>query len=156
MINQQPNSYGNAAQAYKQVGQSALNPVEIVVALYEGILKNLEEAKNAYSEQNLEEMCLLNEKTFRILGALQAHLDFENGGETAPALNDFYKIVFVRLTNILQKEDPVSEFDYLRNNVRDVYEKWSLLSKKVMDQQRSIIAEQQERGQTQGKISIQE
>ena len=145
---EQQNPYGNAAQAYQQAGQKALNPVEIVVALYEGILRNLEGAKNAYAENDLEKMCALNEKTFRILGALQSHLDFENGGDTAPALNEFYKIVFVRLANVLQQEDPVAEFEVLQSNVRDIYSKWSLLAQKVSDQQKEMAA--------QGQVSVQE
>jgi len=145
----QQNPYGDAAQAYQQAGHTALNPVEIVVALYEGMLRNLEGAKTAYEEENLEQMCLLNEKTFRILGALQSHLDFEKGGDTAPALNDFYKIVFVRLAKVLEKDDPAQEFEYLKDNIRDIYSKWSLLAKKISDQQKEIMAEQ-------GGVSMQE
>jgi flagellar protein FliS len=145
----QQNPYGNAAQAYQQAGHAALNPVEIVVALYEGMLRNLEGAKNAYTENNLEQMCLLNEKTFRILAALQSHLDFEKGGDTAPALNDFYKILFIRLAKVLEKDDPAKEFEYLKSNIRDIYSKWSLLARKVSDQQKELMAEQ-------SGISIQE
>lgn len=145
----QQNPYSNAAQAYQQAGHAALNPVEIVVALYEGMLRNLEGAKNAYVERNLEQMCLLNEKTFRILAALQSHLDFEKGGNTAPALDNFYRIVFVRLANVLEKDDPAEEFEYLKSNIRDIYSKWSLLAKKISDQQKEILAEQ-------GGISAQE
>ena len=140
---EQQNPYGNAAQAYQQAGQKALNPVEIVVALYEGILRNLEGAKSAYAENDLDKMCALNEKTFRILGALQSHLDFEKGGDTAPALNEFYKIVFVRLTAVLQQEDPVAEYEVLQSNVRDIYSKWSLLAQKVSDQQKEMAAQSQ-------------
>jgi len=146
----QQNPYGNAAQAYQQTGQNAVNnPVEIVVALYEGILRNLEGAKNSYVENNLEKMCELNEKTFRILAALQSHLDFEKGGDTAPALDDFYRILFVRLAKVLEKDDPAQEYEYLKDNIRDVYSKWSLLAKKIEDQQKEILAEQ-------GSVSIQE
>ncbi|MFP4098543.1 MAG: flagellar export chaperone FliS [Alphaproteobacteria bacterium] len=143
MMTNQENPYGNAAQAYKQAGQKALNPVEIVVALYEGIIRNLDEAKAAYGGNDLEKMCRINEKTFRILSALQSHLDFEQGGDTAPALNDFYKIIFVRLTKILEHDDPAQEFDYLKNNVHEVYAKWSLLSRKISDQQKTMIEEGQ-------------
>ncbi len=130
------NPYNNATKAYRQAGHAALNPVEIVVALYEGMLRNIEGAKNAYKENNLEQMCVLNEKTFRILAALQSHLDFEKGGKTAPALDDFYKIVFVRLAKVLERDNPCNEFDYIRSNIRDVYDKWSLLAKKMSDQQK--------------------
>lgn len=150
MTNEQTKTYGNAAQAYQQAGQTALNPIEIVVALYEGILRNLEGAKNAYTASNLEEMCALNEKTFRILAALQSHLDFEKGGDTAPALNDFYKILFVRLAKVLEKDDPVAEFEYMQENVRDVYSKWSLLAQKADEQQKEIAT------QHAGSVSVQE
>ncbi|MCK5375345.1 MAG: flagellar protein FliS, partial [Alphaproteobacteria bacterium] len=61
MTNQQNPSYDNAAQAYQQARHTALNPVEIVVALYEGMLRNLDGAKNAYESRELEKMCQLNE-----------------------------------------------------------------------------------------------
>ncbi|MCK5384743.1 MAG: flagellar protein FliS [Alphaproteobacteria bacterium] len=148
MTTNQQEVYGNAAQAYQQTGQTALNPVEIVLALYEGILRNLEGAKNSYVENDLENMCALNEKTFRILAALQSHLDFEKGGDTAPALDDFYRILFMRLTKVLEKDDPAQEFDYLKSNVRDIYSKWSLLTKKIIDQQKEMAE--------QGRVSVQE
>lgn len=132
------NPYGAATQAYQQAGQTALNPVEIVVALYDGILRNIEEAKNAYIDKNLEKMCHTNEKTFRIITALQCHLDFEKGGDTAPALNKFYNIIFSRLAKILESKDPCQEYEYIQSNVRDIYIKWSKLARKVREQGKNL------------------
>lgn len=123
--------YGTAAHAYQKAKDASLNPVEIVVALYDGILANLGEAKTAYQEQNWEQMCQLNEKSFRIMAALQCHLDHQKGGKTASALDSFYTSLFVRLARVMETTDPYMEYGYLEGVVQDVHNQWKKLAYKI-------------------------
>lgn len=129
MMNNDP--YRNQAfNAYQKAHEHGMNNVDIVVALYQGIIRNLEAARLAYQDNDLGKMCQTNQKTFRILAALQCHLDFEKGKDTAPALDNFYTAIFVRLAKVLERPDPAGEFRYLESNVRDVYAQWKKLAQK--------------------------
>lgn len=125
------NHYSMATNAYQKASEASMNPVEIVVALYQGILVNLDGAKTAYQERDWEKMCRLNEKSFRIMAALQCHLDYQKGGKTAPALDKFYTSLFVRLARVTETPDPYLEYVYLEGVVRDVYDQWKKLAHKV-------------------------
>jgi flagellar biosynthetic protein FliS len=127
-MNEQP--YNHAVSAYRKAQEHALHPVDIVVALYQGMLKNLNEAKVAYENRDLDKMCAINEKTFRILAALQCHLDFEQGKNTAITLDSFYTAFFVRLVRVLETPAPVQEYSYLEATLHDVYDEWKKLAEK--------------------------
>lgn len=131
MTNLNTPTHNTAANAYQTTGYTALSPIETVVALYRGIITNLDAAKISYQAKNLEEVCQLNEKTFRILAALQCHLDFEHGGDTAPALDKFYTALFIHLAKVLEAPDPAAEYTYLGQTTREVYDKWQILSNKM-------------------------
>lgn len=127
-MNEKPRNM--AVNAYQKAQEHGLGPVDIVVALYQGMLKNIDAAKIAYQEKDLGKMCQMNEKTFRILAALQCHLDFEKGANTATALDVFYTAFFVRLTRVLESADPYHEYLYLEDTLRDVYGEWKKLAEK--------------------------
>lgn len=117
-------AYQQASKAYQQASDDNLTPLQIVVELYKGILKNMRAAKMAYSAGDFQKVVDLNNKTFNILEALQANLDFDNGGDDATFLRDFYTIIFVKMANILQQANPAAEYDALINYINPVYERW--------------------------------
>ncbi|MGB0719333.1 MAG: flagellar protein FliS [Bdellovibrionales bacterium] len=117
-------NYQKAASAYQSSSTGDLNGFEIVVELYKGILKNIEAAKTAYQAGELEEMVRLNDKTNKILVALQSHLNFEQGGEAAIFLNSFYNQIFARIVRVLRVDDTAAEYDQIAEAVKPVYEIW--------------------------------
>lgn len=115
-----------------RASEKGLAPVEIVVALYQGLIRNIQAAKMAYHDRDLGKMCTHNQKAVNILIALQSHLDHEQGGTTAKALDQFYTAVFLNITKILDKSDPYSEFGIIEHHVEDVCSQWMSLSRKIM------------------------
>ncbi len=118
------NSYEKAATAYRTAYVNSISGFEIVVELYKGMISNVKQAKIAYQEGRLEAMCQLNEKTGKILIALQSHLDFEKGGEAALYLNQLYNSVFASLARILRNKNPELAFDQIVAALWPVYQKW--------------------------------
>ena len=130
------NPYEQAGKAYLTRMSDSVSSLEIVVLLYQGMIKNLIGARQAYACGDLETMCTLNQKTVNILMALQTHLDFKNGGEAAVALDRFYTSVFVHLTKVLEATDIEGEFRYIEGNVADVYRFWQKLASRQMAERR--------------------
>lgn len=111
-----------------------MSKMEIVLALYRGMLNNIDAAKAAYLAKDFEKMCQMNDKSIAILVALQSHLDHKNGGAAVTNLNVFYTGVYMRLTSTLSKKDPAAEYDYIYRNIKDIYTHWLTLYKKFPDQ----------------------
>jgi flagellar biosynthetic protein FliS len=129
-MNMQENTpnHEKAATAYQSTYVNNMNGFEIVSELYKGIIKNIHQAKTAHQNGNLEDMCALNQKTFKILVALQSHLDFQQGGEAAIFLNRLYNHVFASLTKILRQDNPQQEFDRLLEILQPISKQWAKLS----------------------------
>ena len=118
------NPYQQASSAYQNIHETHMGGFDVVVELYKGIIRNTEAAKTAYQNGELEQMCKLNEKTTKILIALQSHLNHEQGGEAAAFLDSFYTGIFGQLMGVLRKEDPAAEFDQVLEYLKPVYEMW--------------------------------
>lgn len=128
------NPYQQASSAYKQADKDNLNGFQITAKLYEGIVKNLNDAKRCYQNNDLEEMVKINSNTFDILAALQSTLDQES--EEAKDYSDylyrFYNIAFIKLAEVLEKDDPVAEYDDLINFVRPIYQQWQAFAEESL------------------------
>ncbi len=121
---QQPNAYHTAATAYGNTQAGTMSGFEVVAELYKGMIKFVGQAKTAYEAGKLDDMCMYIQKTNKILMALQSHLDFEQGGEAAVFLNDFYTGIFAKLFKVLRAEDPLGEFDEVHAMLLPVKDIW--------------------------------
>ena len=124
------NPYQQASQAYGQIDKDSLNGFQITAKLYEGIMKNLHEAKRLYESNSLEEMIAVNTNTFDILGALQSTLNAEDeeAQEYSDYLYRYYNITFIKLAEVLEREDPSAEYDDIINFFRPLYQRWQDIS----------------------------
>ena len=127
-IEQNQQNFALATTAYQNAYVSNISGFQIVTELYKGMMGNIEQAKLAYQAGQLDKMCHLNEKTNRILIALQSHLDFDKGGDAAVFLNQFYNSIFASLAKILRKQQPEEEFDHIIAAIKPVYERWNKFS----------------------------
>lgn len=114
----------NAANAYRDTAGEQMNGFEITVELYKGIIRNIEGARDAHKVGRLDDMVELNGKTNKILIALQSNLNFEEGGEAATFLDQFYTGIFASLSRILRVDDPQGEFEKILGYIQPVYEIW--------------------------------
>lgn len=93
----QYNAYNMATQTVPKIRQ--------VVMLYDGAIRFAMQAKRAMEEGRIEDRYKLLTKVSDILMGLQGALDFDNGGEIAPLLYDYYSSLDARILYIQRKND---------------------------------------------------
>lgn len=91
--------YDQAARKYV-AAHHAINKTRQIVMLYDGIIKAVNAAKDAINHNNIQERFNNLERATNIINGLQASIDFENGGEIAQILEDYYMSIFLRLTSV--------------------------------------------------------
>ena len=76
-------------QAYAAATQTVAKTKQVVM-LYDGVIRFLQQAKEAISEKRIEDRYNLLIKASAIISGLQSCLDFEKGGDIAKVLYNFY------------------------------------------------------------------
>jgi len=123
-----PQTYSRAVHAYQRKSDENMSPLQIVVELYRGMIKQTKEAKKQYQAGHLDIMTDHIVKAFNIIEVLQAHVDLEQGGEDAAFLNRFYTVIFSALSRATSKPDPVAEFDSIAEYIQQVHDRWYVMA----------------------------
>ncbi len=114
-----------AFQAYNQA-MHTVGKTRQVVMLYDGAIRYLQQARQAIEENRIEERYKLLVRVSEILMGLQSALDFENGGNIARILYDFYSSLDARLTKIQRTnslsicDDVIEELKQMRGIWHDI------------------------------------
>lgn len=98
-------------QAYAAATQTVAKTKQIVL-LYDGIIRFVQQAKEAIREKRIEDRYHILTKANEIIMGLQGCLDFENGGQIAKILYNFYtnisgNIYAIHRTNSIESCDEV-------------------------------------------------
>ena len=96
----------NAARTYLQTQVTTTNPGDVVVLLYGGAIKFLQQAKQKMAERDMEQKGLLISKALDIIGELEASLNTQKGGELGENLHKLYFYCNTRLLMANLKLDP--------------------------------------------------
>jgi flagellar protein FliS len=88
----------DTALAYRQSNAFATSAVGQVVALYDGILRDLYRALSAMEAAQIENRVNAMNHALIIISELQGVLDFDRGGTPARHLNSFYKVTRAMIT----------------------------------------------------------
>lgn len=83
----------NGYKTYQRVEVQTSDPTKIIVMLYEGAIKNLNQAIGHFEAKRNEEGSGRVNKTLDIVHYLSSTLDFEKGGEIAQNLSKLYDYV---------------------------------------------------------------
>lgn len=89
----------NAVAAYGRVANGETNTLLQIVLLYDGAIKFLNLAATDIDNGDITSRAIHANRAIDIVGYLQSILDFERGGEVAPALDALYSGVMM---NVLQ------------------------------------------------------
>lgn len=118
------------AQAYARTYRSnavlTASPGQLVLMMYDGVLKSLALARDAFEQppENMQRIELINRhllKAQSILSELQGTLNFDAGGEIAKTLHRLYDYHNRRLfeANLKKQVGPVIEVERLVRELRD-------------------------------------
>jgi flagellar protein FliS len=107
--------------AYRQTEVQSRSPLELVVMLYDGALRFMNEAKAGFAEGNIPRRAEAMSRTMAIIDQLQNTLDMKAGGDIAQSLDQLYTYVRERLlqASLQQSAAPVDEAMAVITNLRE-------------------------------------
>jgi flagellar protein FliS len=114
--------------SYQQHALESASAVELVVALYDGMIRFLYAAADAVERGDQEGRRAAAKRALDIIIHLQARLRMDVGGRPAQALSEFYATIFAQ---ILQASQSVSrqKFEHAIECVRNVRDAWREVAK---------------------------
>jgi flagellar secretion chaperone FliS len=113
---------------YQQQSVAGMNGVELIVALYDGMVRFLYRAIQAIEANDVSERRVAIKRTLDILMHLQSRLRMDIGGSSAKALAEFYAAIFAlcidgsRLASTARLKEAIS-------CIRDVREAWNTIAR---------------------------
>ncbi|HTW46726.1 MAG TPA: flagellar export chaperone FliS [Acidobacteriaceae bacterium] len=110
---------------YQQQAIAGMNPVELIVALYDGMMQFLYRAIGAIDAGNARARRIAVGRVLAILMHLQSRLRMDIGGNSAKALSEFYASIFALCLEGSRLESP----ERLREAIgciRDVRDAWNI------------------------------
>ncbi|GAB6058025.1 flagellar export chaperone FliS [Desulfonatronum parangueonense] len=114
----------NAARAYLQTQVTTTNPGDVVVLLYEGAIKFLQQAKIKMAERDMEQKGILISKALDIIAELDGSINTQKGGELGENLHKLYFFCNTRLLQANLQLDPklVDEVITILSGLKSAFE----------------------------------
>lgn len=113
---------------YQQQAVTAMNPVELIVALYDGMARFLYRAIAAIETRDSHQRRIAIGKVLDILMHLQSRLRMDIGGSSARALSEFYASIFALCLEGSRLESADRLKEAIRC-IRDVRDAWNVAAK---------------------------
>src|SRR6201997_1432558 len=114
--------------SYQQQALAGATGVELIVALYDGLIRLLYRAMQCVEEGDAHGRRVAVKKAIDILMYLQARLRPDVGGSVAASLADFYSAMFT-LTLEASHLESKDQFDEVISFVRNVREVWVVVAR---------------------------
>lgn len=146
-------SFSDPYQAYVEGNVFSGNPIALVIALYEGAIDAIREARDCLISGDIWGRSKAINKGIKILTELLVSLDHEAGGEISANLKRIYSYLQCRLldAHAQQAEAPLAEAERLLNTM---LEGWHVVADKAStepSQSRTALAESYRQEPTEGE-----
>lgn len=115
---------GRFAQEYRKNAINGASPLQLVIMLYDGALRFMEQGKHAIQTKDLAKQNDSLQRAQKIVLELMSCLDMERGGEIAKNLLALYTFVLNELVKA-NVEDSVKSVDNCIRVLSDLRESWS-------------------------------
>lgn len=123
-------AYGRIAQEYQKQIVNGASPMQLVVILYDGALRFMEQGRHAMARCDLERQNYCLQKAQRIVVELMGALDLEKGGDIARNLFRLYGYVLNELVRA-NVEDEVESVDRSIRVFSELRDSWSAMTQSV-------------------------
>ncbi|OBQ56241.1 flagellar export chaperone FliS [Halodesulfovibrio spirochaetisodalis] len=112
-----------AANAYFSTQVSTMSQGQLLIMLYEGCIKFLNQAKTSIEENDVAKKGMLITRAMDIINELDGSLNMQAGGEIAQNLHDLYYFCNTRLlkANLLMDPALIDEVIKIIDGVREGY-----------------------------------
>jgi flagellar protein FliS len=109
--------------SYRERALEGASAVDLVVALYDGIIRFLYAAIDAVEQSDAEGRRAAAKRALDIIIHLQARLRMDVGGRPAQVLSEFYASIFAQILQASQSAS-VPKFTHTIDCVRNVRDAW--------------------------------
>jgi flagellar secretion chaperone FliS len=109
--------------SYQEHVLDGASAVDLVVALYDGIVRFLYSARAAVERGDQEARRFAVKRALDIIIHLQARLRMDVGGRPAQALSEFYASIFAQILQASQSAS-LQKFDHAIDCVKNVRDAW--------------------------------
>lgn len=109
--------------SYREHALDGASAVDLVVALYDGIIRFLYAAVEAVERGDAEERRVAVKRALDIVIHLQARLRMDVGGRPAEVLSEFYASIFAQILQASQSASK-AKFEHAIECVRNVRDAW--------------------------------
>ena len=116
--------------SYQDHALEGASAVDLVVALYDGIIRFLHTAANAADRGDQDSRRIAVKRALDIIIHLQARLRMDIGGRPAQALSEFYASIFAQIMQASQSASR-QKFEHAIYCVRDVRDAWKQVAQDV-------------------------
>jgi flagellar protein FliS len=118
-----PNPSSHAARSYQRTQVESRTPIELVVLLYDGALRFLDNARNAIERHDITARREAVSRALAIVSELQSTLDLERGGDVAKSLDGLYAHITFQLMEASRRRDvgPIDHCTRLVTTLRDAW-----------------------------------
>ena len=110
--------------SYQQHALESASAVDLVVALYDGIIRFLYVASAATERGDQEGRRAAVKRALDIIIHLQARLRMDVGGQPAKVLSEFYASIFSEILQASQRRRSLRKFEHAIDCVRNVRDAW--------------------------------
>jgi flagellar protein FliS len=117
----------NSYKAYKTANYTAPKTRQVVM-LYDGIIRHLNQAREAMLNKDIETRYHRLVRASEIIIGLQMSLDFDQGKEAAQVLYDLYSTLDSRISKLHRTND-VIECDALVSEIKEMREFWNRIDR---------------------------
>lgn len=116
--------------SYREHALEGASAVDLVVALYDGIVRFLYAAIDAAERGDADERRAAVKRALDIILHLQARLRMDVGGRPAQALSEFYASIFAQILQASQSAS-AAKFHHAIDCVRNVRDAWREVAKEA-------------------------
>ena len=116
--------------SYREHALEGASAVDLVVALYDGIIRFLYASIDAVERADAEERRAAVKRALDIIIHLQARLRMDVGGRPAEVLSEFYASIFAQILQASQSAS-VLKFTHAIDCVRNVRDAWREVAKET-------------------------
>jgi len=116
--------------SYRQHALEGASAVELVVALYDGIIRFLYAAIAAVERGDENGRRASVKRALDIIIHLQARLRMDVGGQPAKSLSEFYAAIFAQILQASQSASK-AKFEHAIDCVRNVRDAWRLVVREI-------------------------
>lgn len=126
-----------AYQAYSKASHTVPKTKQIVM-LYDGIIRNLQQAREAMEKNDIEQRYNKLVKASEIIIGLQSCLDYDQGKDAAQVLYDFYSSLDSRIIG-LHRTNNVDTCQQMIDEVKEIRTMWHNIDQGQVEENQSTV-----------------